>query len=55
MYLSQQREFESYLEQMSDRQLQGVYDREKSAGRKTEMLLCRLEAAKRSIRLEEER
>ena len=45
-------EFRSYLRNCSDNQVQGVYDKEKAAGRKEEMRLAVEEAERRGIYLD---
>jgi hypothetical protein len=53
MKMQDQREFEAYLRGCTNRQVQGVYDKEQQAGRQDYALLARLEAAKRNLRLED--
>jgi len=43
------REFRLYLKQCTDRQVEGVFEREKAAGRETYMELARAEAEHRGI------
>lgn len=50
---SKEREnFRQYLRNCTDRQVQGVYDKEKAAGREEEMDLAVAEAERRGIDLE---
>ena len=44
-------EFTSYLRQCTDRQVQGVYEKEKRANRKGYMHLAEIEAARRGLDL----
>jgi hypothetical protein len=46
------REFNAYLQQCTDRQVQGVYDKEKAAGRDEYVALAEAEAQRRGIILE---
>lgn len=46
------REFRAYLKQCTDKQVQGVYDKEKEAGREVEMELAVAEAERRGIELD---
>jgi hypothetical protein len=53
MLTNRQREFfRAYLRGCTDQQVQGVYDKEKRAGREEEMELCQMEARWRGIFLE---
>jgi hypothetical protein len=45
----ERREFANYLRQCTDRQVCGVYEKEKAAGRDEETHLAELEAARRGI------
>lgn len=45
-------EFTQYLKNCSDKQVQGVYDKEKKAGRRAEMRLAKAEAERRGIDLD---
>lgn len=45
-------EFRAYLEQCTDRQVQGVYDKERDAGRKAYAKLAEDEARRRGITLD---
>lgn len=47
------REFNGYLKNCTDRQVQGVYDKEKTAGRDDYAELARMEAERRGIQLGE--
>lgn len=47
------REFNGYLKNCTDRQVQGVYDKEKTAGRDDYAELARMEAERRGIQLDE--
>lgn len=44
-------EFKSYLRACTDRQVRGVYEKEKAAGRSDYAQLAELEAARRNIDL----
>lgn len=44
--------FESYLRSCTDTQVQGVYDKEKAAGREDEMELALAEADRRGLDLD---
>lgn len=44
-------EFMGYLKTLSDKQVQGCYDKERKADRKHFAVLCRAEAEKRGIEL----
>jgi hypothetical protein len=52
MTKAEREEFRQYLRGCTDRQVQGVYDKEKSAGRVTETELAQAEAVRRGITLE---
>jgi hypothetical protein len=47
------REFRGYLKNCTDNQVQGVYDKEKAAGRDDYAELAKAEAERRGIYLEE--
>jgi hypothetical protein len=47
------REFNAYLRNCTDRQVQGVYEKERDAGREEYVELARAEAERRGIVLEE--
>jgi hypothetical protein len=47
----EQDEFRGYLENCTNNQVQGVYDKEKAAGRREEMALAVAEAKRRGIEL----
>lgn len=51
MTRAERKNFEAYLRACTDRQVQGVYDKERAAGRRPEIALARLEAARRGIEL----
>jgi hypothetical protein len=46
------REFNAYLKQCTDRQVRGVYEKERSAGREEYAELARAEAERRGIDLD---
>ena len=52
MNKQEREEFKGYLNNCTDRQVQGVYDKEKAAGRQEEMELAEAEAERRGISLE---
>lgn len=49
MTATERRDFAAYLRQCTDRQVAGVYEKEKAAGRDEETHLAELEAARRNI------
>lgn len=49
MTAEEQRQFEMYLQNCSDAQLQGVFEKERAAGRQEEVKLVRQEARARGI------
>jgi hypothetical protein len=49
---SDMREFSGYLRNCTDRQVQGVYDKEKAADREEYAELAKLEADRRGIHLD---
>lgn len=52
MTKSERADFRGYLRQCTDRQVQGVYDKERAAGREEETELAEAEAERRGITLE---
>ena len=51
MFKHEREDFRKYLRQCTDNQVRGVYEKEREAGRRSEMALCRAEASRRSIEL----
>jgi hypothetical protein len=47
------REFMGYLRQCTDRQVRGVYEKERDAGREDYALLAQAEASRRGIALDD--
>lgn len=48
---SDRREFQDYLRTCTDAQVQGCYDKERAAGRRVQMQICRDEAEARGLAL----